>query len=136
QIFEVRECLELKAVSGYTEPAPKAFVKKLKTIVADHEQAITDKDVANMFYLNDLLHETIYAKSGNKFLLAAIRHHSLLSHLIHTNSMQSADLRELGVEDHWTMVGAIEKGDQKLLAATLRSHIRRFRTYYLENLAA
>ncbi len=133
-IYEVRECLELKAIGGYTEPAEKELVEKLKAIVARHEKAVADNKLAEMFNLNNLLHETIYQKCGNKFLLAAIQQHSLFSHLIHTNSIQSRELRGAGVDDHWAMIEAIEKGDQRQLARTLRNHMRRFRDYYLHNL--
>lgn len=133
-IYEVRECLELKAIGGYTEPAEKELVEKLKVIVARHEKAVADNKLAEMFNLNNLLHETIYQKCGNKFLLAAIQQHSLFSHLIHTNSIQSRELRGAGVDDHWAMIEAIEKGDQRQLARTLRNHMRRFRDYYLHNL--
>lgn len=133
-IYEVRECLELKAIGGYTEPAEKELVEKLKAIVARHEKAVADNKLAEMFNLNNLLHETIYQKCGNKFLIAAIQQHSLFSHLIHTNSIQSRELRGAGVDDHWAMIEAIEKGDQRQLARTLRNHMRRFRDYYLHNL--
>lgn len=135
QIYEVRECLELKAISYYTEPAPKELVKKLKAIVADHEKAIGSNDMSEMYLQNNLLHETIYQRCENEFLLDAIKHHSLLSHLIHTNSVQSKDLRAKGAKDHLTIVNAIEKGDQKTLARTLRDHIRSFRDYYLQHLS-
>lgn len=133
-IYEVRECLELKAIGGYTEPAEKELVEKLKAIVARHEKAVADNKLAEMFNLNNLLHETIYQKCGNKFLIAAIQQHSLFSHLIHTNSIQSRELRGAGVDDHWAMIEAIEKGDQRQLARILRNHMRRFRDYYLHNL--
>ena len=124
----------LEAIGGYTEPAEKELVEKLKAIVARHEKAVADNKLAEMFNLNNLLHETIYQKCGNKFLIAAIQQHSLFSHLIHTNSIQSRELRGAGVDDHWAMIEAIEKGDQRQLARTLRNHMRRFRDYYLHNL--
>ena len=55
-IYEVRECLELKAIGGYTEPAEKELVEKLKAIVARHEKAVADNKLAEMFNLNNLLH--------------------------------------------------------------------------------
>ncbi|RVD57477.1 GntR family transcriptional regulator [Mesorhizobium sp. M2D.F.Ca.ET.185.01.1.1] len=136
QIYEVRECLELKAISYYTEPAAKELVRKLKAIVSDHERAIANNDLAEMYLQNNLLHEAIYQRCENEFLLDAIKHHSLLSHLIHTNSVQSKDLRSKGAKDHLTMIQAIEKGDQKTLARTLRNHIRTFRDYYLQHLTS
>ena len=132
EIYEVRECLELKAVEGYTEPATKKFINILNDISEKHEKAVEKNDLGEMFRLNNIFHETVYGKSKNKILLSAIKHHSLLAHLIQTNAVQSKEMREAGLRDHEAIVKAIEVGDQKALAGALLRHLTRFRDYYLQ----
>jgi DNA-binding GntR family transcriptional regulator len=131
ELYEIRECLEVKAAERFPMPAKPALVGRLTELAELHQNASRQERFADLFALNNQFHETLYQAAGNRQLAEAIRHYTFSTHPIRTRAFPNRELREVAIADHWTMVEAIRAGDRAKLAETIRRHIHRPKDFYV-----
>lgn len=132
ELYEIRECLELRAASHFTRPASAELITRLTDIATRHKSASRDQHYAEVFSLNNEFHEVLYRAAGNQQLAEAITHYTFSTHPIRTRAFPNEDLREIAIEEHFMMLDAIAKGEGAQLMEIIRTHIQRPKEFYLK----
>ncbi len=132
ELYEIRECLEVRAASRFTQPADKALVERLTDIATQHRDASRAQRFADVFSLNNSFHEVLYRAAGNQQLADAILHYTFATHPIRTRAFPSEELREIAIVEHFEMIEAIAQGEGQRLAGVILSHITRPKDFYLK----
>ncbi|MBB3458751.1 DNA-binding GntR family transcriptional regulator [Rhizobium sp. BK313] len=131
ELYEIRECLELRAASHYTKPAGTELIDRLTAIASRHRDASREQRFADVFSLNNEFHELLYRAAGNQQLADAIIHYTFATHPIRTRAFPNEELREIAIRDHFAMVDAVAAGKGDELAELIRTHIQRPKEYYI-----
>lgn len=131
ELYEIRECLEVRAASRFSHPAGDELVAKLTDLAARHRDASRGQRFADVFSLNNAFHETLYRAAGNQQLADAIIHYTFATHPIRTRAFPNEELREIAITEHFAMIETIAHGDGAELGAIIRTHIQRPKEFYL-----
>lgn len=131
ELYEIRECLEVRAAHHFSTPAAAETVATLTELATWHREASRAQRFSEVFTLNNQFHETLYAAAGNSRLAQAIQHYTFATHPIRTRAFPNETLREVAIAEHFSMIDAIRDGDCHRLAETIRSHISRPKEFYL-----
>jgi DNA-binding GntR family transcriptional regulator len=131
ELYEIRECLELRAAARFSRPADAALVDQLTEIASKHRDASRSQRFGEVFSLNNDFHEVLYRAAGNQQLADAILHYTFATHPIRTRAFPSEELREIAITEHFAMIEAIARGEGKELGEIIRSHITRPKEFYL-----
>lgn len=131
-LYEIRECLEMRAAAHFTSPAKVELVRELTDLATKHREASRAQRFGDVFTLNNMLHQAIYRASGNGQLAEAITHYTFMTHPIRTRAFPNEDLREIAIAEHFEMIDAIAAGDAPRLAEVIRVHIARPKEFYLK----
>jgi DNA-binding GntR family transcriptional regulator len=132
ELYEIRECLEMRAATHFSAPADADLVARLTDIATRHRDASRNQRYAEVFTLNNEFHELLYDAAGNRQLAEAITHYTFATHPIRTRAFPSEELREVAITDHFAMIDAIARGDSQRLAEIIRRHISRPKDFYLQ----
>jgi DNA-binding GntR family transcriptional regulator len=132
ELYEIRECLEMRAASRFGRPASDELVAKLTDIASRHRDASRDQRFAEVFSLNNAFHEVLYRAAGNQQLADAIIHYTFATHPIRTRAFPNEELREIAITEHFAMIDAIARGEGEELGAIIRTHIQRPKEFYLK----
>lgn len=132
ELYEIRECLEVRAATRFIRPADGTLVEQLTDIAGRHRDASRAQRFADVFSLNNSFHEMLYRASGNQQLADAILHYTFATHPIRTRAFPSEELREIAITEHFRMIDAIAAGDGQTLAGVIRTHITRPKEFYLK----
>jgi DNA-binding GntR family transcriptional regulator len=132
ELYEIRECLEMRAATHFSAPAAPDLVARLTDIATRHRDASRNQRYAEVFTLNNEFHELLYGAAGNRQLAEAITHYTFATHPIRTRAFPSEELREVAITDHFAMIEAIARGDSQRLAEIIRRHIGRPKDFYLQ----
>ncbi len=131
ELYEIRECLEMRAASRFDRPADAELVAKLTDIATRHRDASRNQHFADVFSLNNAFHEVLYRAAGNQQLADAIIHYTFATHPIRTRAFPNEELREIAITEHFAMIEAIARGAGAELGAIIRTHIQRPKEFYL-----
>jgi DNA-binding GntR family transcriptional regulator len=131
-LYEIRECLEMRAAAHFARPADAELIGKLTDLATQHREASREQRFGDVFTLNNMLHQTIYRAAGNEQLAEAITHYTFMTHPIRTRAFPNEELRQLAVTEHFQMIDAIAAGDGERLAETIRIHIARPKEFYIK----
>lgn len=132
ELYEIRECLELRAAARFTKPADSALVERLTEIATRHRDASRAQRFGEVFSLNNSFHEVLYRAAGNQQLADAILHYTFATHPIRTRAFPSEELREIAISEHFDMIDAIARGEGERLGRIILSHITRPKDFYLK----
>lgn len=132
ELYEIRECLERRAASRFTQPADPALVDRLSDIATRHREASRSQRFADVFSLNNSFHEVLYRAAGNQQLADAILHYTFATHPIRTRAFPSEELREIAIAEHFEMIDAIANGEGQRLGTIIVGHITRPKDFYLK----
>jgi DNA-binding GntR family transcriptional regulator len=132
ELYEIRECLEMRAASRFNHPADAELVAKLTDIATRHRDASRNQHFADVFSLNNAFHEVLYRAAGNQQLADAIIHYTFATHPIRTRAFPNEELREIAIAEHFAMIDAIARGEGAELGAVVRTHIQRPKDFYLK----
>ncbi|UYN98561.1 MAG: GntR family transcriptional regulator [Devosia sp.] len=131
ELYEIRDCLERRAASRFSQPADKALVDQLTDIAARHRDASRAQRYADVFSLNNSFHEVLYRAAGNQQLADAILQYTFATHPIRTRAFPSEELREIAIAEHFEMIEAIARGEGRLLGDIIGRHISGPKDFYL-----
>lgn len=132
ELYEIRECLEMRAASHFDRAASPELVAQLTDIATRHREASREQRYAEVFSLNNVFHEVLYRAAGNQQLADAIRHYTFATHPIRTRAFPSEELREIAIGEHFAMIDAISRGAASELAGIIRTHIQGPKDFYLK----
>jgi DNA-binding GntR family transcriptional regulator len=132
ELYEIRECLEVRAAAHFNHPAGPELIEQLTDIATRHRDASRAQRFAEVFSLNNSFHEMLYRAAGNRQLADAIRHYTFATHPIRTRAFPSEELREVAIGQHFEMIDAIAAGRHDHLATIIRTHIQRPKEFYLK----
>ncbi|MBF0677819.1 MAG: GntR family transcriptional regulator [Devosia sp.] len=131
ELYEIRECLELRAAARFSRPADQALVDQLTEIASQHRDASRAQRFGEVFSLNNDFHEVLYRSAGNQQLADAILHYTFATHPIRTRAFPNEELREIAITEHFAMIDAITRGEGQRLGELIHSHITRPKEFYL-----
>lgn len=132
-LYEIRTALETLAASRMRIPADPAFLADLRTLAEMHRDASRAKRYLELSRLNNAFHDKLYSGAGNPELSAAIRHYSVMTQPIRSRGFANMTLRETAIEEHFSMIAAIEGGRSHDLVSLCRDHIRWPKDFYLRS---
>lgn len=132
ELYEIRECLELRAAYRFQRPAGDELVAQLTDIATRHRAASRHQQFSEVFSLNNTFHEVLYRAAGNQQLADAIIHYTFATHPIRTRAFPNEELREIAIAEHFEMIEAIAGGASERLGAIIRTHITRPKDFYLK----
>ncbi|WP_186767082.1 GntR family transcriptional regulator [Devosia ginsengisoli] len=132
ELYDIRECLEMRAASRFSRPASEELVARLTDIATRHREASRTQHFADVFSLNNAFHETLYRAAGNQQLADAIIHYTFATHPIRTRAFPNEELREIAITEHFAMIEAIARGEGVALGEIIRTHIQRPKEFYLK----
>lgn len=132
-LYEIRTALETLAAARVRVPADPAFLAELRALAETHRDASRAKRYLELSRLNNAFHEKLYSGAGNPELSAAIRHYSVMTQPIRTRGFANMTLRETAIDEHFSMIAAIEGGELDTLVSLCRDHIRWPKDFYLRS---
>lgn len=124
-LYEIRELLELRAVKRMALPVNDQFIKDIKAIQFQHEQASREGNLVRLFDMNNQFHETLYEACGSTVLFDAIKNFTVQTQPLRMRFFPDAGKRNTAVKDHWAIISALERGDRADLSDAVKRHIRR-----------
>ncbi len=130
ELYEIRECLEMRAARRYELPVPDGVISELTEIAQNHKTASREQQFSEVFALNNAFHELLYRSAGNQQLADAIVHYTFVTHPIRARAFPDEDLREVAIAEHFTMIEALKAGELERLAQLIKTHISRPKDFY------
>ena len=127
QLYVLRDLLETEAARLIPMPRTGGDLDDLKRIQAIHDAAVASNDLGLVFRSNVEFHETLFAKTGNRYLSEAIRQSALRTH---GYCLTYPGYLEQSRREHWLMIEAIEAGDTASLVRLCGQHLRASRLCY------
>lgn len=136
ELFELRELLEIRAVTIMTLPAPAEITDKMREIHLQHKAATRDAHFREVLHLNNEFHRLQYSACGNKTLAAAIQDYATRTHLITTMKFVDPQMMDNVIAQHEAIIEAMMGTDHDSLAAAIQAHfdlarIEQYRAQYL-----
>ncbi len=95
----------------------------MKRVQIVHDQAVADNDLGKVFHANVKFRELLFSKTGNPYLVNAIRQFALRTHGIRFYCLTYPGYLKQARSEHWQMIEAIERGDRDSLVALCSHHL-------------
>ena len=130
QLYVLRNLLEGHAAALIPMPLPKPDIEELKAAQAVHDGAVARGDLSSVFHANVDFHELLFAKTGNAYLMEAIRQFAQRTHGIRFYCLTYPGYLEQARREHWEMIDAIEKRDRQALVRLCHQHLLASRQCY------
>jgi DNA-binding GntR family transcriptional regulator len=130
ELYVLRNLLEGHAAALIPMPLSERDVGELKAVQARHDQAVARRDLASVFRVNLEFHELLFSKSGNAYLVEAIRQFAQRTHGIRFYCLTYPGYLEQARREHWEMIAAIEKCDRQSLVRLCHHHLLASRQCY------
>lgn len=135
KIYAVREILETAAASLVPLPAPPELIGKLEAIQAQHDLAVANSDITQVYRRNIEFHQTLFAACGNQYLAEAVDQSARRSQGIRYFALIDGRRLEKLRRQHWEMIEAIRTSDRARLVELHREHLLPSKEAYLESQA-
>lgn len=132
QLYQMRAILEGQAAMLIALPVSEKDIIRLEQICDAHSAAIEMSDMIQVVAANKEFHQALYRFCGNDFLADTIDEMAKKSNLVrHTSSTDQALLRQAR-DEHYLILQALRKKDNRKLADICVKHIQPSRLKYLE----
>ncbi|MCG5219279.1 GntR family transcriptional regulator [Streptosporangium sp. KLBMP 9127] len=129
-IYDVREVLEGLAARLAVENSGRRLVTALHDVLAEHERAVRDGDVAAVTEADMRFHALIRQASGNPEVGRLLDAVQTQVRLAMRTTRVTAGPRQ-AIDDHRAILTAIESGDPAAAELAARAHIFRLRSALL-----
>jgi DNA-binding GntR family transcriptional regulator len=136
QIYAMRELLETAAARWMPLPASAELVGQLTRIQQDHDAAAARRDLAALFRINIVFHDTLFAQCGNRHLVEQIALFGKKAHAVRSLSITRSENIQGSGRDHHEIIRALREGDREALVAVCREHIQVAKNAYIEAYSA
>lgn len=130
QLYVLRNLLEGHAAALIPMPLSAPDVGELKAVQARHDHAVASGDLASVFRVNREFHELLFSKTGNAYLVEAIRQFAQRTHGIRFYCLTYPGYVEQARREHWEMIAAIENCDRQSLVRLCHHHLLASRQCY------
>jgi DNA-binding GntR family transcriptional regulator len=127
ELYLVRELLEGLAARLATERIDAAQLAELKAVLAEHERVVACGDERAHVELNMAYHRKIREIGGNAHLNAVLHQVHGKAHLAIHQLWRGPDAARLAVEEHRSILDAIEAHDPDAADRAARAHIAALR---------
>lgn len=122
-LYDLRELLETGAALRIPMPVPQSLIDELVHIQKQHDSAARKGDLYRLYVANEDFHRTLFGACPNALLSEAIAHHSLQIQPVRMRFLHDEERRREAGEEHWEMIDALKRGDNKLLARICGRHL-------------
>jgi len=132
QLYQMREIVERQAAMLISLPLDPEYNAQLGVLCDAHAAAIKASDMLRVVAANKEFHQVVYRLCGNTFLSDVIDEMAKKSNLVRFTS--STDLTRLkqARDEHYLILEALKKYDNKVLAEICVKHLQPSRQMYLE----
>lgn len=130
-IYEVRELLEGLAARLAVENAGRRLVRALQDTLGEHEEAARRSDLTATTAADMRFHSLIRDAAGNGEMIRVLEDIQSQVRLAMRTTTVTAGPRQ-AIDDHRSILTAIEAGDPDAAERAARAHIFRLRTILLE----
>jgi DNA-binding GntR family transcriptional regulator len=132
QLYQMRELLEGQAALMVPLPVTENRLSQLKQICDDHAAGIEKSDMLKVVAANKQFHQVLYRLCGNDFLADTIDEMAKKSNLVRFTSSTDEALLKQARDEHYRILEALGKDDNKKLATICIKHIQPSRLMYLK----
>lgn len=136
QLYQMREIVESRAAMLIPLPVSENHLLQLKQICDDHAAAIKDSDMLRVVAANKRFHQVMYRLCGNDFLADTIDEMAKKSNLVRFTSSTDQALLKQARDEHFLILAALGKADNRKLADICIRHIQPSRLMYLKRRGA
>ncbi len=130
QLYVVRELVETQAARLVPMPMAKGDVDDLKRVQTVHDAAVANGDLGLVFRSNVEFHNLLFSKTGNRYLIDAIKQFGMMTHGIRFYCLTYPGYLEQARREHWLMIEAIESCDRPSLVRLCSQHLLASRLCY------
>lgn len=130
-IYDVREVLEGLAARLAVENSGRRLVTALHDVLADHERAVRDTDVAAVTDADMRFHSLVRHAADNPEVVRLLDGVQTQVRLAMRTTRVTAGPRQ-AIDDHRAILTAIESGDPSAAEYAARAHIYRLRSALLQ----
>jgi len=130
QLFQVRECIEpfvLKEVITRVTPSHIVLMRKY---VEEQKQALDSKDITNYMKFDIGLHEVLLDIYDNPYLISM--YHTAREKYMFCSSRIALSFSSDAMEEHASLIDAIESGNTELSLRMLTSHFENAKKRIME----
>jgi DNA-binding GntR family transcriptional regulator len=121
--FLVRMNLEFLAAELLLKRITPRELAEMRKIQEDYAKAVATGDLQNMILKNEEFHETLYQATDNKFLYEFLEHVTNAVFSLRYNAYFMLGMAQRSVNDHETILQAIEERDLAKLKRILKESI-------------
>lgn len=132
QLYQMRELVEGQAALLIPLPVADNQLSQLNDICDKHATAVERSDMLGVVAANKEFHQVVYRLCGNDFLADVIDEMAKKSNLVRFTSSTNQSLLKLARDEHYLILEALGKDDNKKLADICIKHIQPSRLMYLE----
>lgn len=124
QLYQVREVLEGLSARLLAEKQDQQVIEELGELLRKAEASIVNGNIELLSDINAQFHNKIVKTTKNCYLNTALKRLQTHISLMMTTSLSSDGRPLQNIQEHWMIVNALEKGDERLAEEAMRHHIR------------
>ena len=132
QLYQMRELIEGQAALLIPLPVAENKLSQLRQICDVHAAGIEESDMLRVVAANKEFHQVMYRLCGNDFLADTIDEMAKKSNLVRFTSSTDQALLKQARDEHYLILEALGKNDNRKLADICIEHIQPSRLMYLE----
>lgn len=136
ELYGVRALLEVEVVRQIQFPVDAEKLAELERIQQMHDTAVQACNAQEVFRINLLFHQKLFALSGNQTLMLAIEEFARQTYAIRFAGLTSDSYRRTAQLEHWQMIEALRTGNSTQLQHLCGQHLLPSRDAYLQTLQA
>ena len=124
EFSELRFSLESQALSSAFKKNRLELVRKLKNVIQEMEECVSNNEVRKFDLLDTKFHKTFFLISGNRYLLKSYENISGIIETLRTHTHKSENSVISFVDDHMNILKFIEMGEINQSKNELDRHIK------------
>ena len=122
-VFEIRAALEALAAGLAAERITDEELEEMERLVAEKAEAIANQDMEKLIKVDTMFHEAIYKASRNQRLTSIISNLREQIQRYRTSSLAYPGRMQRSLEEHRSIVEAIQSRDSQIAQQVAREHI-------------
>lgn len=122
-VFEIRAALEALAAGLAAERITDEELEEMERLVAEKAESIANQDMEKLIKVDTLFHEAIYKASRNQRLTSIISNLREQIQRYRTTSLSYPGRMQRSLEEHRSIVEAIQSRDPQIAQQVAREHI-------------
>lgn len=136
QIYEVRELLQRQAALRIPLPAAPEVIRELERLHEAYGRYLRGRDFRGVHDVNDAFHLTMFAATGNAYLVDSIKHYMWLSLPVRAKLTEDYDHALRSEHEHYMLIQLLKGTDSWALAQLSVDHLQGAKLEYLQSIAS